>query len=112
MRWGWTSRLWGPLARQVVATLTYSPLSVVLNSSVSSVPAGWRHLAFGGIQFAVPGQWRLERVTSWGGCPGNIAPDVLELSTAQTMSTPGCPRPPETAGYLVASPGMVLGSGP
>jgi hypothetical protein len=102
----------GPLSARVVATLTHSPYSVVLGSSVRSVPAGWRHVAFGGIRFAVPGRWAIERNASWGGCPYNIQGDELELSTAQVFSAPGCPAPFETAGYLAAHPGMVFGSGP
>jgi hypothetical protein len=102
----------GPLAMRVVATLTHSPLSVVLDSSVNSIPAHWHRVTFGGLRFAVPKEWAVERETSWGGCPYNIDPDVLELSTAQYFFAPACPAPPETANYLAASPGMVLGSGP
>ena len=102
----------GPLASQVVKTLTHSPRSVVLHSSVQSAPQGWRHVTFGGIRFAVPGQWTVDRENTWGGCPGNIAAGLLLLSTATTVSAPSCPGPILTAGYLSASQGMVLGSGP
>lgn len=102
----------GPLSSRIVGTLTHSPLSVVLDSSVSSVPAGWQHVTFGGIQFAVPGGWTIERDDMWPGCPYNIASRVLELSTATSLFVPFCPAPPETAGYLSAHPGMVLGAGP
>ena len=104
----------GPFAGQVLTTLTHSPLSVLLDSSVNSIPNGWRRVHFGGISFAVPGQWMVqgEPSTAWGGCPGNITSDYLVLSTAQYVSAPGCAPPAETAGYLAANPGMVLGSGP
>src|SRR4029077_15707859 len=102
----------GPLATQVEQTLTHSPLSVVLNSSVSSVPSAWRQMVFGGLRFSVPAQWTVGHGTGWGGCPGNIAPNVLELNTAQNVFAPSCAPPPETAGYLAADRGMVLASGP
>ena len=102
----------GPLAEQVMATLTHSPLSVVLNSSADSVPPSWQHVVFGGIRFAVPGDWT-RRGTSGGDCPGNIEANVLVLSTAQSLSASSCGGPPpETAVYLAANPGMELGSGP
>ena len=102
----------GPLAHDVLATITHSPLSVVLNSSDLAAPATWRRVTFGGLQFAVPPQWRTEHVSWWGGCPSNLARDVLVLSTAQTLSTPGCPAPLSTAGYSAGMPGMVVGAGP
>jgi hypothetical protein len=109
---GMQLRAQGPLAARVVATLTHSPYSVVLGSSVSSVPAGWQHVVFGGMRFSVPGKWTMSRSTAWGGCPYNIEAGVLALSTAQVLSAPGCPSPPETAASLAAQPGMVLDAGP
>jgi hypothetical protein len=102
----------GPLAVEVVKTLTRSPLSVVLGSSVNSVPSGWQHVAFGGIRFAVPRQWAINRSTSWGGCPSNIEAHALVLSTARSVLAPSCLSVPGTAGDLTAQPGMVLASGP
>ncbi len=102
----------GPLATQILATITHSPLSVVLRSSVNSVPADWRRVAFGGLRFSVPRSWTIREWTSWGGCPGNIESSVLVLSTAQTFSAPGCSGGPQTAGYLQGASGMVVGSGP
>jgi hypothetical protein len=102
----------GSLAEQVVHTLTHSPLSVVLNSQVSSTPLGWRSIAFGGLQFAVPATWDISRRSWWGGCPGNLGADSLELSTAETFSAPGCPPPPPGAEYLAGVSAMVVGSGP
>jgi hypothetical protein len=102
----------GPLAPRVVATLTYSPLSVVLGSSVGAPPAGWRHLDFGGLRFSVPRQWVIQRVDWWGGCPFNIVAGAVLLSTAQYLSAPGCPVAAATAGYLAGRPGMVLFAGP
>jgi hypothetical protein len=103
----------GPLAAEVEETITHSPLSVVIDSSVTTVPSAWRRVDFGGLRFSVPRQWTLTRDSYWGGCPGNIAPNALVLSTAtQSMAGESCPPPPQTAGYLAANPGMLLGSGP
>ena len=63
----------GPLAEQVLATLTHSPLSVVLNSSVNAVPTRWQHVVFGGVSFGVPGNWT-RRHASWTDCPATSKP--------------------------------------
>jgi hypothetical protein len=102
----------GPLARRVLQTITHSPLSVVLGSAVSGSPPGWRTVAFGGLRFAVPSSWQIGRDSWWGGCPYDIATNDLRLSTAQSLSVPGCPPPPTNAGYEAALPGMVIGAGP
>jgi hypothetical protein len=102
----------GPLAPRVTATLTPSPLSVVLGSSVDSAPTGWRHVDFGGLSFSVPSQWAVQRVDWWGGCPFNITSGTLLLSTARYLSMPACPLVPGTAGFLAGRPGMVLFAGP
>ncbi len=75
-------------------------------------PSGWRTVSFGGLRFAVPGTWRIERDSWWGGCPGDIEPYYLRLSTARTLSLPSCPAPAPTAAHVGAVPGVVLGAGP
>jgi hypothetical protein len=102
----------GPLAQEVLGTITHSPLSVVLNSSGLAAPASWQHVTFGALRFAVPPRWRTERVSWWGGCLFNLSRDVLMLSTAQTLSTPRCPAPLPTARYTAGVPGMVVAAGP
>jgi hypothetical protein len=106
-------RLAGPLSARVLATLTRSPLSVVLNSSVRSMPVGWTPVIFGGLRMSVPAGWKIQRTDYWGGCPGdNISPNVLELNTAQVLLAPPCVAPLSTAGALAARPGMVIFAGP
>jgi hypothetical protein len=102
----------GPLAGTVLRTLTHSPLSVVLNSRAVRAPGTWRQVTFGGLQFAVPAKWRTSTSTDWGGCPYNLEPAVLGLSTAQTLFIPGCPAPQTTAGSDAGVPGMIVGAGP
>lgn len=86
----------GPLAEQVLHTLTYSPLSVVLNSEVTNTPAGWQSVSFGGMRFAVPPTWSISRFSWWGGCPGNLAANTfllpkmqIDIRLARRKSGPG-----------------------
>jgi hypothetical protein len=102
----------GPLALRVIRTITHSPESVVLHSSVDAVPASWRHVVFGGLNFAVPSQWSTQTQSGWNGCPYNLEAGVLELNTATSFDAPGCPPPPGTARYLAAASAMEVGSGP
>ena len=102
----------GPLADQVTRTLTYSPLSFVLNSDLTSTPSDWQPVTFGGMGFSVPAAWTVHRYSWWGGCPGNLPANTLELSTAQAISAPGCPPPLSTAGYDAGVPALIVGSGP
>lgn len=102
----------GPLASSVIATLTHSPLSVVLASNVETVPAGWRTVNFGGLSFSTPADWQIRQTNLWAGCPDNNEANILVLSMAQEAPTASCPAPVDTAGSLAGSPGMVVGSGP
>jgi hypothetical protein len=102
----------GPVARNVLRTITHSPLSVVLGSAVNGTPVRWRTVDFGGLQFAVPGSWQVTRDSMWGGCPFDIEANVLRLSTAQSLSAPRCFAPSSNAGYEAAVAGMVVGAGP
>jgi hypothetical protein len=109
---GMDIRAQGPLSREVLRTVTHSPLSVVDGTGVAAAPPQWRTTTFGGLRFSVPPTWTLTRSAWWGGCPYNIQADVLLLSTATSISDPGCTPPPLTAGYEAAIPGMVIGAGP
>ena len=102
----------GPVAVTVLKTLTHSALSVVLRSTHLPTPSGWRHVSFGGLTFAVPASWRTDYSSGWGGCPFNLAPAVLQLNTARTVSAPSCPAPPSTAGAIAGVAGMVIAAGP
>ena len=102
----------GPDFKLVLATLTHSPLSVVLDSQVSHPPTDWKSIQFGGLQFSVPPTWTTDRYTWWGGCPGNLQANTLQLSTAQTFSALGCPPPPQSVQYESGVAALVVGSGP
>ena len=102
----------GPLGERVVATLTHSPRSVVLDSSEPTPPPGWRSLSFGGLTFAVPPSWAVQTTPLVGGCPGNLRPGSLTLSSATMVSSVGCPSGPVTAGAKAGVDAAVIDSGP
>jgi hypothetical protein len=102
----------GPMAERVVHTLTRSPLSVVLAPGPSlATAAGWSSQSFGGIRFAVPAGWKVQRTSTWGGCPYGMAADSATLSTATSLSSPSCPGLPHTAGLQQGRLGLVVGAG-
>ncbi len=98
----------GPLAEQVLHTLTRSPLSVVLAPGPHlAAGSGWTSEDFGGIRFEVPAGWKTQQTSSWGGCPYGITASTVTLSTATAQSI-GCPAPPQTAGFQQGRPGIVV----
>ncbi|MGN6472098.1 MAG: hypothetical protein ACTHK4_00410 [Mycobacteriales bacterium] len=104
----------GPLAGQVMRTVTHSTLSVVLRSTGLPTPAGWRHVTFGGLRFAVPSNWKTDRFSNWGGigCAYNLMPDRLQLNTARRFIVSSCPAPLSDAQAGAGVLGMLIGAGP
>lgn len=102
----------GPMASQVVATLTWSPLSVVrARGPEFPVPPAWRWHRFGGIRFAAPASWRLERDDTWGDCGSPIIARTTRLTTATHAVVHGCIPFSSTAGSVAAIPGVVVATG-
>ncbi len=102
----------GPLARRVLATLTRSPLSVVLARGRSfPVPGGWRWHGFRGISFAAPARWALVRNGHWG-CPFPTVPATVILIPAANTERPRCPVMFGVAGPMTAHVGVIAGAGP
>lgn len=102
----------GPLAIRVLATLTRSPLSVVLaGGRPLTVPHTWSWRDFGGLRFAVPASWRIEHDALWGGCSIGIAASTVRLSAASKFAAYGCPLVQPDVGMLAARPGIVVGTG-
>jgi hypothetical protein len=102
----------GPLAGRVVGTLTRSPRSVVLGPGPAfAVPRGWRWHEFGGIKFATPAAWTVQRYKSWGGCGYNVAAGNVWLNNATKLMIASCPGPNETAGGTAANPGIEVSTG-
>ncbi len=113
-RWGFGDEVTatGPLARKVLATLTRSPLSVVLARSDVAAPATWRTVSFAGLSFAVPRSWPEQHAQDWLGCVPELVAHAVVLDTA-SVSTAGasCPAPGDSAGAHAAAPGLVVAAG-
>jgi hypothetical protein len=79
----------GPLAKQVLNTLTRSPRSVVLASASSPVvPSSWQSVRFAGLRFSVPANWPTYRTQLTPGL-GICGPTsgVEFVNTTVTLST-------------------------
>jgi hypothetical protein len=103
----------GPSARRVLATLTRSPLSVVLgHGSAGPVPRGWTWRRFGGVTFAAPRSWRLQHADQWATCGTGLVPDSLLLirATRPPLVLP-CPATIPTASADQGQPGLTAVSG-
>jgi hypothetical protein len=101
----------GPLASRVLATLTQSPLSVVLaRGRPFPVPSRWRWHDFRGIRFAAPASWGLVRNGHWG-CPPFIARATVNLIPAANSQRPRCPLELPTAGLVTGRNGVIAGAG-
>jgi hypothetical protein len=116
----------GPLASEILGTLTYAPDFAALNYPafvawgtrvpVTNVapPVSWRTVTFGGISFRTPQNWTIDRQSSWGGCPpyNDMQPDVIELNAAQSSSDASCPVILLEARSWAPTFGVVVGAGP
>ena len=103
----------GRLAPRVLATLTSSPLSVVLRRGPAApVPASWSWRQFGGVRFATPRSWSLQREDQWATCGTGLVPRSLLLvdATKPPLYLP-CPyRIPAATAYQ-AQPGLTVVTG-
>jgi hypothetical protein len=103
----------GPLARRVLATLNFSPLSVVLRRGPAGpVPASWIRHQFGGLRFAAPRSWSVQRESQWATCGTGLVPSSLLLidATRPPAALP-CPYPFPTAAAEQAEPGLTVVTG-
>jgi hypothetical protein len=103
----------GPSARRVLATLTRSPLSVVLRRGpAGAVPANWTWRQFGGIRFAAPRSWTLLGEDVWATCGTGVGSRALLLidATLPPEHLP-CPFPVPTAAADQAVPGLTVVTG-
>jgi hypothetical protein len=102
----------GKLAARVLATLTRSPLSVVLRRGPAApVPAGWTWRQFGGVRFATP-SWSLQSENQWSTCGTGLQPSSLLLidATKPPLYLP-CPLEIPTAVADQAQPGLTVVTG-
>jgi hypothetical protein len=103
----------GPLAPRVLATLTRSPLSVVLRGGPAGpVPASWIWHRFGGVRFAAPRSWSLQREDQWATCgTGIVARSLLLIDAIRPPAILPCPYPFPTAAAEQAQPGLTVVTG-
>ena len=103
----------GPLHRRVLATLTRSPLSVVLRRGPARpVPAGWIWHRSGGVRFAVPRSWRLQRENQWATCGTGLVPrSLLLIDAIRPSARLPCPFPLPAAAAEQARPGLTVVTG-
>jgi hypothetical protein len=103
----------GKLAARVLATLTRSPLDIVLRRGhASGVPAGWTWRQFGGLRFATPRAWTVQREDQWAACGTGLWPKTLLLidATKPPLALP-CPLVIPNASADQAEPGLVVLTG-
>jgi hypothetical protein len=103
----------GPLARRVLDTLTWSPLSVVLSRGPAGpVPASWIWHRSHGVRFAAPRTWNLQREHQWSTCGTGLVPRRLLLIDAiRPPARLPCPAPFPTAAAEQARPGLTVVTG-
>jgi len=103
----------GPLARRVLATLTRSPLSVVLERGPAApVPGSWTWRQFGGLRFATPRSWSPQREDQWSTCGTGLVPGTLLLVDAvKPAAALPCPYPVPDATAIAAQPGLTVVTG-
>jgi hypothetical protein len=103
----------GRLAPRVLATLARSPLSVVLRRGPATpVPPSWTWRQFGGVRFATPRPWSLQRENQWATCGTGLLPRSLLLvdATRPPLYLP-CPYPIPAATADQAQPGLTVVTG-
>jgi hypothetical protein len=103
----------GPLHRRVLATLTRSPLSVVLRRGPGRpVPAGWIWHRSGGVRFAVPRSWGLQHENQWATCGTGLVPrSLLLIDAIRPPARLPCPAPFPAAAAERAQPGLTVVTG-
>jgi hypothetical protein len=103
----------GPLARRVLDTLTWSPLSVVLRRGPAGpVPAGWIWHRSRGVAFATPRSWHRQREHQWATCgTGLAAGRLLLIDATRPPARLPCPAPFPAAAAEQGRPGLTVVTG-
>jgi hypothetical protein len=103
----------GPLARRVLATLTWSPLAIVLRRGPAGpVPASWISHRFGGVRFATPRSWRPRRENQWATCGTGLVPrSLLLIEASRRPAHLPCPAQLPTAAAEQAQLGLTVVTG-
>ena len=86
----------GPLAHQVIETLSRSPRAIALAPGIApSVPSSWHSASFAGLRLSFPAGWPVERTETWNLCgPVQIAiVQGVTLDTDKEFLALPCPAP-------------------
>ena len=103
----------GPRQQSVLSTLRRSPLSVVTRrGAAAKVPGNWTWRRFGGVRFATPPSWALQREDQWETCGTGLVSHTLLLINAIKRSVPlPCPYQLPLASAERAHPGLTVVTG-
>jgi hypothetical protein len=103
----------GARQQSVLSTLRRSPLSVVIRrGAAAKVPGNWTWRRFGGVRFATPPSWALQREDQWETCGTGLVSHTLLLINAIKRSVPlPCPLQLPMASDERAQPGLTVITG-
>jgi hypothetical protein len=104
----------GPLAVRALETLRGAPrVDYSDGPAVRPLPAGFRWHVFGGIKFAAPASWAVQRQPNWGFCWPGVNENTVVLSSAKVATGIGClPHSGILALYAYAHLGISVAAGP
>jgi len=85
---------------------------VLRRGPASPVPGSWLRHQFGGLRFAAPRSWNVQRESQWATCGTGLVPSSLLLidATRPPAALP-CPYPFPTAAAEQAEPGLTVVTG-
>jgi hypothetical protein len=108
----------GPLADEILHTLTQSPRSVALAAGPPpQVPSSWHRVTFGGVSLAVPIVWSVQSTALFGlGYCGPYtsltSPPTVVFETGAHLESFGCPAEGISSAVSPASDGVIIDPGP
>ena len=102
----------GPVALNLLTGSAPGPAARISRGPVAPVPAGWTWRQFGGLRFATPRSWSLQREDQWSTCGTGLVPSSLLLTdaTKPPLYLP-CPFMIPTASADQAQPGLTVVAG-
>lgn len=94
----------GTLAEKILGTLTYSPLSVLLDSTIHGSPAAWRTITYDGLSFRVPRSLKVAGSGPSLSCPLYV--NTVELVSAKAAASGECGYPGTSGRSVMESEGF------
>jgi hypothetical protein len=78
----------GSVAQQALGTITYSPLSLLLDSDVHGIPTEWRAVDYHGVAFDIPGSWSIAGTGPVASCA--LYEDTVVLDSVHASASGAC----------------------